>query len=247
MTETKVALGGGNFSVGFITALVSHELVSCEATLVAKGWVERPTDAALEEGGIRKWSKSILGSEVFAHSAAIGRMGQVASSLATFAFLSRCSPTDVYLTGIAGSLNEEKVHKGDVVVATNTHWRTQNRIFGEDDCDQYRSCHNPLHGHDSDLSLRIQRFINTRYPSKTRPKDYQGVWNVTAGEIFTWDYVIDSRRTTHKINADYPAALCVEMEAGGFLSAIELYPKLRGYRELRGFVVRGISDYTKSL
>ncbi|MGO7924503.1 5'-methylthioadenosine/S-adenosylhomocysteine nucleosidase [Rhizobium ruizarguesonis] len=233
------------FSIGFLTALVSDELIHCEAILAAHGW-EAADLPELSMVGIKRWVKSIDGRVIAAYSMAIGTMGQTASALETMAFLGRCRrPSIVFLTGIAGSLREDKVYKGDVVVARSTRWRTQNKIFGDDGCDQYRPFDNILResGASSDISRLMQRHLAEKYPHRDRNAEWQEVWNAHYGEIYTWDYVINSQRVVRKINADFPESLCVEMEAGGFLGALDRARTMTGDRPMHGYVVRGISDY----
>lgn len=238
------AAGRVHLSVGFVTALVSKELIACEAILESKGWTKvTPVDPALDEAGITSWHKEIEGRRFGAHTMAIGRMGQAASAIETMTFLQRCAPNYIFLTGIAGSLNAEKAKKRDVVVSLDTRWRTQNRIFGENGCDEYRKFHNPVTPYTADFSRRLQRFIEDRY-SRDRPDGPEArPFDVHAADIFSWDYVIDSSRVVRRINDEFPQALCVEMEGGGFLAAVERYSDLAGKRPMRSFIVRGISDY----
>lgn len=233
------------FSIGFLTALVSEELIPCEAVLASRGWNPEHLPE-LRAAGIGRWAKMIEGRRILAHSMAIGRMGQAASAVETMIFLERCQrPTIVFLTGIAGSLWDNKVFKADVVVSRNTRWRTQNKIFGEDGCDRYRPFDNILAqpGTTADLSRVIQRHLVEEFPHRERGPDDIDAWNAHYGEIYTWDYVINSSRTTAKINDAFPEALCVEMEAGGFLAAMERLRAVGGRRPMLGHVVRGISDY----
>lgn len=233
------------FSIGFLTALVSDELIPCEAVLQQTGWT--PDDLPeLTAAGISRWNKIIDGRLIVAHSMAIGRMGQAASAVETMAFLSRCAhPNALFLTGIAGSLWADKIFKRDVVVARHTRWRTQNKVFGEDGCDVYRPFDNILSrsGVSADVSRVIQRHIAEQYPHRDRSDQERSTWNVHYGEIYTWDYVINSQRVVQKLNADFPESLCVEMEAGGFLSALDRVRTMTGGRPMHGYIVRGISDY----
>jgi len=242
---------GTQLSVGFITALVSDELKGCEETLLERGWVQLQAERKLQEGNIKKWSKHIRDTPVIAYSMAVANMGQVASALETFMFMTRCNPNELYLTGIAGSLDKENIHKADVIIGTSINWRTQDKVFGEEACDKYRVRVHSLKGYDPDVSRDIQVFVSNNYVQKDRKESDLDNWNVVAGEIFTWEYVVNSERVTAKINTDFPKAKCVEMEAGGFLSAIDRFAVLTRERHAglealsvpKGFVIRGISDY----
>jgi nucleoside phosphorylase len=227
-------------SIGFLTALVSDELISCEEMLSQAGWQRSPNEE-LEDAGITRWSKVIGGRPFFAHAMSVGGPGQVLSAVETIAFLARSKASICFLTGIAGSLQEEKIRKEDVVVATHYHWRTQNKIFGESDCDEYRPLHNSINQYDQDLLRRYLKFVAEKYPEEKRGKDFK----VHAKNILTWDYVVNSRRVVQRLNSEFPLAACVEMEAGGFLSGVRRYSQLCREPTL-GFVIKGISDYASS-
>ena len=235
------------FSIGFLTALVTDELVACEKILSEMKWKPQPVSIVLKDAGISKWAKQIDGRKIIAHAMAIGRMGQAASAIETFAFLERTKPTFTFLTGIAGSLKSDKIFKCDVVVSNHTRWRTQNRVFGEDGCNQYRPYDNLNYDPfvPADMSRRIQKKLVEDFPTKKRGAGDFDRWNAHLGEVYTWDYVLSSKRIVDEINADFPMALCVEMEAGGFLGAISRAKGLRGDRPMQGYVVRGISDYAE--
>lgn len=227
------------FSVGFLTALVRGELIRTEKVLKDAGWSPASTNPRLNEAGIKRWSKSIDGRRIPAYSMAIGKMGQTAAAIETFVFLTRCKPSLVFLTGIAGSLKKDEVRKKDVVVSLNTRYRTQNKVFGTGPADEYRPIDHPLRAVDADMSRKIQEFVGHQYP--TGHDD----WNVHTGELYTWDYVVDSARVVSRLNSSHPQALGVEMEGGGFLSSAERMEAL-WQRSLRAYVVKGISDYAEA-
>jgi nucleoside phosphorylase len=233
------------FSIGFLTALVSSELIGVETVLKREGWDPVPVAPRLSDGGISKWEKTVGSVHVAAYTQAIGRMGQTDSGLETVAFLDRCKPSLVFLTGIAGSLSDDKVHKEDVVVSNSIRYRTQNKLYGETGCDQYRPFDHALPNASvsTDLSRRVEYMLLEKFPAKGTPAAKGRTFNVHFGEVFTWDYVINSARIVKKLNTDFPSSLCVEMEAGGFLAGIERVRTLRGKRPMEGHVVRGISDY----
>lgn len=236
-------------SIGFLTALVTEELVPCEDVLTDRGWREQvPPNRKLKRASIREWRKVIGGVEVTAYSAAISAMGQTRSALETLTFLSRCNPDIVVLCGIAGSLegipkaSEKKppdIEKRDVVIATALHWRMQNKISDGEPCDEYRASNFPSEYCDADTVTDIGRFVNQNY----RDPHING-FKVVPGEIFTWDYVINSDRKVTSIKNEFPGSLCVEMEGGAFTAAVKRHSKVQK-QDVEHFVVRGISDYAR--
>ena len=235
--------GGAEISIGFLTALVSSELVACEEVLEGKGWLrDVPQPKRLDDTGIVRWTKKIGNFKVSAYSSAINDMGQADSALETICFLQRCRPKLIFLTGIAGSLYQSKVLKRDVVISAGVNYRTQNRVAGEDGCDEYRNKNHQLNGYDPDKSLKLEKMATHLFTTTGKSElGLDGV-SIHSGDVFTWDYVVDSARTVAKLNKDYPKALCVEMEAGGFLKVVDRNARLKGNRAAP-FVVRGISDY----
>lgn len=234
------------FSIGFLTALVSDELVHCEDVLKSSGWNEIPARQGHIDAGISAWEKSINGNVVTAFSMAIDNMGQAASAIETYAFLSRCNPTELFMVGIAGSLQKEWVFRRDVVVGKSIHWQTQNGVSGDGPCDDYRPCPHILPAYDPDLVKTFSGKLAREYINQARHSEADGQIHTHYGPIFTWDYVVNSERVVQRILGDIPGALCVEMEGGGFLAAIARYAKIRGNKEILGFVVRGISDYASA-
>ncbi|MCP1469866.1 nucleoside phosphorylase [Sphingobium sp. OAS761] len=234
------------FSIGFLTALVSDELVPCEAVLAEKGWRKVSTSLALEDAGITAWEKRIKGNKVRAYSMAFDDMGQTASAIETYAFLTRCNPAEIFLVGIAGSLRNEWVYRRDVVVGKRVICRTQNGVSGSGPCDEYRPHLQQLPAYDPEVMRTFSAKIARDYLNGSRDREGDEVVHTHFGTIYTWDYVIDSPRVVEKIVADFPDALCVEMEGGGFLRAIARYSKIHGDKNINGVIVRGISDYASN-
>lgn len=234
------------FSVGFLTALASSELIQCEDELRRSGWVETATKVSLRDAGIKSWQREIDGTLISAFSMAINGMGNATSTLETFNFLYRTKPTLVFLCGIAGSLHESKVFKGDVVVGSSVRWRTRNRITETKDGFIYRPKEMPLSNStlDADFARVLHNKLIDEYPSKQRTEQQFENWNVHFEEIYTWDYVLDSETITREINQSFPNSFCVEMEAGGFLAAVDKYQKLITGKPIVPLIIRGISDYT---
>lgn len=234
------------FSIGFLTALVGDELIACEKVISESGWVPQETILHGKMANIRKWRKEVDGRMITAYSTSIGKMGQTHSAIETMAFLARCNPDIVILCGIAGSL-VDWIHKRDVVVSVDTHWQMQNGISGDGQCDEYRKIVHPLTPIDHDESIFIQRFVAEDFPLVDRVDSNDStVYNVRAGSIFTWDYVINSERVVKRVLSDHSPSVCVEMEAGGFLGALRRHSDIYNLKYLRGYVVRGISDRAAS-
>lgn len=244
MTESNVVQlkKKSKISFGILTALVKDELVSCESLLQGYGWIEiKDIHDDLRRANVRQWKKAINGTDYHLSTMAFGEMGQSFSSVETLCFLQRCDPLIVFLTGIAGSLKRDKVFLRDVVVSLDVHWRGQNRISGAGDCDEYRVRNYTLPTYTPDLRRSIQGFAES--VSGDVDRSVYGDFNINASSIFSWDYVIDSARVVDRINKDFPNAACVEMEGGGFQYAIDAYRRLYARTYLKGFIVRGISDY----
>ena len=70
-------------------------------------------------------------------------------------------------------------------------------------------------------------------------------WNDHPVAMLTWDYVVDSKRVVERLNATYHECACVEMEASGFLAAVDRYRELYN-PAARGHVIKGISDYASN-
>lgn len=116
-------------SIGLLAALVATELESFAGPLLAAGWKrELELQPRLRAAQIEQWHKDVAGVTVNIYTGAIGRMGQAAAAIETFAFLERVHPSIVFLCGIAGSLDRKTFKKRDVVVARHVHWKGENKI-----------------------------------------------------------------------------------------------------------------------
>lgn len=229
-------------SIGLLAALVSPELESFERPLERSGWQRVPVEPKLKHAQIDHWQKTVADCEVNIFTGVIGRMGQAASAIETFAFLERVKPSIVFLCGIAGSLVKTKFEKSDVIVAKHIHWKGENKIEDGNPCRTYRSADYIVPNFDIDIMNRLESAV-VRLSNKNQLSD--GSFKVHVEEIFSWDYVTSGPAITAEILAKHPKAACVEMEAGGFLAAVERYKKVRSEKPILGFVVRGISDYTE--
>ncbi|MCB2062389.1 MAG: hypothetical protein KDE25_02840 [Novosphingobium sp.] len=229
-------------SVGFLTALVSDELTSTESVLQTRGWEKARFSNELDRAGIASWKKAIDGREIFAFSSAVNEMGQAQSAIETMSFLMRTRCQINFLVGIAGSLKRKQVHREDVIIGKEVYWWAQNRLTSGDPCDIYRKKEHRLPTYNRDLLRRMERYCNDNYRNIPRDEAENSVKHVSMGGIYSWDYVLSNEARVQQINHEHPQADCVEMEAGGFLSAIGRYVDVEK-RPAKGFVIRGISDY----
>ncbi len=240
---TKTILRGRrkeeDFPLGFLTALVKDEQVHFEETLARRGWERAHVRGDLDNAGIAGWTKLVDGRLVKAFSMSIGKMGQATAAIETMGFLKHTNAGIVILTGIAGSLVPDTVKIGDVVIADSVIWRTQDRISGTGQCDEYRAKKNRSHEYKADFSRNLQKFAADLHSSNASSG---ATFETHCGDYFTWDYVVDSERVVSKILGEYGKSLCVEMESGGFLAALDKYYELEGRAPSMGFVVKGISD-----
>lgn len=230
-------------AVGFLTALVKTEMMPLTRALAQQGWLPNPVTPLLSEASITGWRKTIGGLTRYAFAMSFNTMGQTLAAVEVMSFLTRCQPSLVYLCGIAGSLNEKSLKIGDVVVGTAVHWQQQDKVMEVDGelCDVYRPKKFILRNNlDEDKSRAIETFVAETYGSNPLPGTMS---SVQTGEIFTWDYVLSSKRRTKAILETYGKAVCVEMEAGGYMKAVERHVKVNARRSIESIVVRGISDY----
>ena len=230
-------------SIGLLAALVSPELEAFELPLKSAGWQRIPTSPGLKAAQIEHWQKHIADDPVNIFTGVIGRMGQAAAAIETFAFLERVKPSMVFLCGIAGSLVSQKFMKSDVVIAKHVHWKGENKIEDGSPCPVYRSADYVVPSFDFDTMNRLEAAV-VRLNNRNELTD--GTFRVHVEELFSWDYVTSGPAITAKILSRHPKAACVEMEAGGFLAAVERFRKIRSDKPMLGLVVRGISDYTES-
>lgn len=230
-------------SIGLLAALVSPELESFERPLEGAGWHRVPVKPKLKNAQIEHWQKTVAGCEVNIFTGVIGRMGQAASAIETFAFLERVQPSIVFLCGIAGSLVKKKFEKTDVVVAKHIHWKGENKIEDGLPCRLYRRADYIVPNFDIDIMNRLEAAV-VRLGNRGELSD--GTFKVYVEEIFSWDYVTSGPAITAEILSKHPKVACVEMEAGGFLAAVERFQKVRSEKPMLGLVVRGISDYTEA-
>ncbi|WP_083846379.1 hypothetical protein [Bradyrhizobium sp. ORS 285] len=235
-------------SVGIIAALVSPELESFWSALESQGWTRKKVSPKLRDASIDQWTKRTGDTDAIIHTGVIGEKGQATAAVETIAFLERCQPTNVILCGIAGSLNRTKYPKREVVVGSSVHWKFQDKI--EDNgghcedgspCFKYRPGGRNTNYLDADLSKRLERRIGELF----KPSEMQRGYSVHYDAIFSWDYVASGDQVTKRILSQGHNVACVEMEAGGFLYSLHRYAKISGRRNIKGFVVRGISDYAE--
>jgi nucleoside phosphorylase len=236
-------------SVGILAALVTPELESFWSALDGQGWAKQRVAPKLRDASIDKWTKLTKNNEeATIYTGVIGEKGQATAAIETIAFLDRCQPTNVILCGIAGSLNKAKYVKRAVVVGSAVHWKFQDKV--EDSagvCDDGRPClkYRPRERTtpylDVDVAKRLQRRVNELF----KPVEAQRGYPVHFEGIFSWDYVASGQHVTARILELSNDVACVEMEAGGFLYSLNRYANISGKRIVRGFVVRGISDYAE--
>lgn len=217
-----------------------------DGPLTASGWSKQSVPPKLAKAQIDHWQKEMDGTIANLYTGVIGRAGQATAAVETFVFLERVNPRLVFLCGIAGSLDEAKTKKTDVVVARRVHWCGHDKIQDASDVpdinfSKYRWINHPSPYFDADLVKVLERAVlRVRTKGALSLTDF----NVQIGEIFTWDYVTSATGATADILRRFPQSLCVEMESGGFLEAISRYRTIRPERQTVGLVVRGISDYT---
>lgn len=237
----------GRPSIGFLTALVSDELRSAHHVLNARGWTPVPLveqDNEIVRAGIAQWRKSIDGQEFDAYTMPMNDMGQARSAIETMAFVTLTKTTLNFLVGIAGSLDSKDVHREDVIIGTNVLWRHKNKVSDGDPCPKYRTVPARVPSYTVNLTRRLALFAE-RYANAERGNAECDIKHVGVGEIFTWDQVVNGESVVSDIKGWYPNAKCVEMEAGGFLCAIERYAQVTKWPSI-GLVVRGISDYAEA-
>lgn len=229
-------------SIGLLAALVSPELESFSSALLAGGWKQVKVEPRLSVAQIERWEKVVADCTVAIHTGVIGKPGQAHAAIETFAFLERAKPSIVFLCGIAGSLDKENIKKKDVVVGKHVYWKGEDRKKDGNPCFEYRPVDHKPPNFDADIMNRLEMSVSRLNAAGELSN---GAFGVHVGEIFSWDYVTNGPMVTASILANHDKAVCVEMEAGGFLSALARYKKINSDRPMAGFVVRGISDYTE--
>jgi nucleoside phosphorylase len=225
------------FTVGIVTALVNPELLSSEPTLRKLGWQQMSGTPLEDRAGITSWTKTRGELSATIKTAAIGEMGQAHAAIEAFAFLERARPTIVFLCGICGSLDEAKFKKEDVIVARSVSWKSFNKLMEGD----LFSCFREKEFRTPSSSRDFEKWFST-YFARNLDKVKRD-FDLHYEDVFTWDYVTTGSRATDKVRALSPTAACVEMEAGGFLVAVNRFAEIRD-RRIPTFVVRGVSDYT---
>jgi len=225
-----------DFTIGIVTALVDPELRIALDTLKERDWKEEPSDDPQRMADILTFKKN--GATLFVGS--IGTAGQAASGIETLIFMERCFPPPrvVFLCGIAGTL-DKKLEKKDVVVGSSVRWKTQDKVEGPGPAYTYRPKVFDTPSMDRDLQRVLNRRVVDLYPAH---KSGERGFAVHFSEVFTSDYVVSSHGYVDDIKKSYPEAICCEMEAGGFTSAIERHVKAKYGRAVTPIVVRGISD-----
>ena len=251
-------VGSRPFAIGFLTALVSAELIPFETALAQKGWTKEPSpQKRYSDASISQWRKSIHGQTVTAFSMAISKMGQAFAAVETLAFLERTKCSFLVLSGIAGSLKRDEFKKKDVVIGQKIFWKGQNKVTAGGDCetqaagtakagiccDQYRASNYRTFEYETDLDRKLLHHHARRYPNEKENNFAKDTFGVHVADILTWDYVLSHRKIVADFNKALPTASCVEMEAGGFREAANRYSMIKAERPVQGFVVRGISDY----
>lgn len=177
---------------------------------------------------------------------AIHDAGNLASAIETTNLLHRFHPRFAFLCGIAGNVNHEKRHLGDVVVSSSYAYRLATRM-SEGKRIEWAMPSGPA------ISRRMHDRAGTFFASndidfsgadlKTffgKAKIHQPA-AVEVGKIFCWDMVLDcdeTRRELLEIDREYRA---VEMEMAGFLKAIAAFSNLK-QMPVDGLVFRGLSD-----
>ena len=79
----------------------------------------------------------------------------------------------------------------------------------------------------------------------TRPASSGQGSIASVGGRYTNTLSRDSKRVVERLNASYHECACVEMEASGFLAAVDRYRELYN-PAARGHVIKGISDYASN-
>lgn len=223
--------------IGLLTALVSPELDAVPATMRSLGWTESELEPKFKHQNISIWQKNCGGTVASVFVTAINEMGQTHSAVATAAFLERVDPNFIFLCGICGSLNKEKYEKESVIVAKNVFWKGFNKIGDGPLFKCFRAKDYIAPSVDDDYALWIAKVFSNEINTKRRP------YSLHFEDVFTWEFVTTGERATNKVLEMCPSAACVEMEAGGFIKAVESFGRVRE-RKIPTFVVRGVSDYT---
>jgi nucleoside phosphorylase len=234
---------------GLLSALPAPELISFDAPLENRGWrLDDKTPDSVLRAGIRIWYKVIDNSRIEICTGSLGKAGQANAAVETTVFVDRMIPDVVALCGIAGSFDCQKLPKRDVVIAKSITWHGRNKA--EDSippltyadgtpCFKYRT-----HNHRAppiftqEIGIEIERLLASYGSSYSAP---QLGFQVRYEDIFSWDFVVSGETVVKQILKDSPDSVCVEMEAGGFVSALGRLSILRN-RRIQPLVIRGISD-----
>jgi nucleoside phosphorylase len=228
------------FSVGLLTALVTPELEGAMEVFASQAWTQVDNSPRMKNAEIRTYHQNGL----TVHTSTIGEAGQAQAALETMVFLDRCRivPNIVFLCGIAGSLYRAKYQKTDVVVGSVIYWRCQDKISDSLPCPEYRNKSFAIPNYDRDIRKNLELRLKRLFPSGD---DAKRGYKVNFGEIYSGNYVVSSKAAVAKINTECPDACCVEMEGGGFISAVSRFSSSTGATPMLGIVVRGISDYAE--
>lgn len=250
--------------IGILTA-ISEEFVIFDRVLKSQGW-EFIYGQNRERKSIELWQKNIDGNLCSIEVGFIDGMGQTIAAIKTAEFIRMVVPDIVILCGIAGSLKKDKCATGDVVVVNNVFWRLYNKISdGENGSLELRRSPKPVPPFNADRMKRLSNFIRRSSPrelSNESDSENDGInlassvvepllsndHSVHFEPIFTSDFVISSRVEVADINKSFPEAFCAEMEAAGFLLAVQSieHNLEQGRNDIPAFIVRGISDYADS-
>lgn len=166
-------------------------------------------------------------------------MGNTTSGLISNDLIKKYNPKYIIMFGIAGGIEENKVHKSDVVVATRIDYYELGRI--EDSGVKQRGDDSiPT---DKLLLDRIKAFKNENWKNEIgvespNDKEILKLPDVYIGPIACGEKVIRSDEFRHNLLKIWPKLIAVEMESWG-VSQAAWHNKNRP----RFITIRGICDY----
>lgn len=186
------------------------------------------------------------GTEFDCIVAATYEAGNVTSAIETASLLNRFHPGFAILCGIGGNVFPDRTKKGDVIIAKQVDYErisrvSENLVYGFSplsipqptgkiwkDAIDFFDANKPSFSHENN-DFESALLINQRSPK------------VDFGNIYCSHMVVDCSHYREKIQKRDREMRTVEMEAGGFLLAVEKYAEQNDTCILT-MVIRGISD-----
>jgi nucleoside phosphorylase len=187
------------------------------------------------EGMEQVWRGTLNGSRVSLFSR--DELGRVPAAVATMEYLFREKPDVLIVAGIAGGFPHEKVHLGDVLIATSIVDLASRKIHTDDrTIPEFRP---RVFQTDERFAKYLKTCIDTsewetqvikaaEWPASRRPA-------IRYGPLVSLDEVVASSDYAEALSKYWPKLLGIEMEAGGVCAAADAF-------DIRAAVIRGVSD-----